>query len=301
MQQQQQLHNNRKKRLTTLIPLNGPWRNVVDTVSIILGSFLIAMAFNLFLLPNQIASGGVSGLSILGKHWLGLEPAYTQWAINIPLLIAGFLLIGKQYGIRSVLGSIVLPLFVYLTKDWTVPTTNPLLGSLYGGIGVGLGIGIVYRGRGSTGGMSILARIVQKYSGLSYSLCVVMMDATIIIMAAFVLSLEQSLFALIGLYVTGKVIDAVEMGLGNSKVAYIISNQTEPITKVILDDLDRGLTKLEAKGGYTDDQRTVLMVVVGQNEVPRLKALIRSVDPGAFVIISNAHEVLGEGFKRGEL
>ncbi|MDN4603754.1 YitT family protein [Paenibacillus sp. F6_3S_P_1C] len=301
MQQQQHLHNNRKKRLTTLIPLNGPWRNVVDTVSIILGSFLIAVAFNLFLLPNQIASGGVSGLSILGKQWLGLEPAYTQWAINIPLLIAGFLLIGKQYGIRSVLGSIVLPLFVFLTKDWAIPTTNPLLGSLYGGIGVGLGIGIVYRGRGSTGGMSILARIVQKYSGLSYSLCVVMMDATVIIMAAFVLSLEQSLFALIGLYVTGKVIDAIEMGLGYSKVAYIISNQTEPITKVILDDLDRGLTKLEAKGGYTDDQRTVLMVVVGQNEVPRLKALIRSVDPGAFVIISNAHEVLGEGFKREEV
>ncbi|WP_145406936.1 YitT family protein [Paenibacillus xylanexedens] len=302
MQQQQPSHQhpNRKKRLTTLIPLNGPWRNVVDTASIILGSFLIAVAFNLFLLPNQIASGGVSGLSILGDEWLGLEPAYTQWAINIPLLIAGFLLIGKQYGIRSVLGSIVLPLFVYLTKDWTIPTTNSLLGSLYGGIGVGLGIGIVYRGRGSTGGMSILARIVQKYSGLSYSICVVIMDATVIIMAAFVLSLEQSLYALIGLYVTGKVIDAVEMGLGYSKVAYIISNQIEPITKVILEDLDRGLTKLEAKGGYTDDQRTVLMVVVGQNEVPRLKTLIRSVDPAAFVIISNAHEVLGEGFKRDE-
>ncbi|MCG7379584.1 YitT family protein [Paenibacillus sp. ACRSA] len=302
MQQQQPSHQypHRKKRLATLIPLNGPWRNVVDTASIILGSFLIAVAFNLFLLPNQIASGGVSGLSILGDEWLGLEPAYTQWAINIPLLIAGFLLIGKQYGIRSVLGSIVLPLFVYLTKDWSIPTANPLLGSLYGGIGVGLGIGIVYRGRGSTGGMSILARIVQKYSGLSYSICVVIMDATVIIMAAFVLSLEQSLYALIGLYVTGKVIDAVEMGLGYSKVAYIISNQIEPITKVILEDLDRGLTKLEAKGGYTDDQRTVLMVVVGQNEVPRLKTLIRSVDPSAFVIISNAHEVLGEGFKREE-
>lgn len=95
-------------------------------------------------------------------------------------------------------------------------------------------------------------------------------------------------------------IDAIEMGLGYSKVAYIISNQTEAITKVILADLDRGLTKLEAKGGYTDDQRTVLMVVVGQSEVPRLKALIRSVDPDAFVIISHAQEVLGEGFKRGE-
>ena len=300
MQEQQHLYPQRKKRLSTFIPLNGPWRNIFDTLLIIVGSFLIAVAFNLFLLPNQIASGGVSGISILGDEWFGWEPAYTQWAINTPLLIASFLLIDKQYGFRSILGSIILPLFVYLTSHWEFPTTNPLLGSLYGGIGVGLGIGIVYRGRGSTGGTSILARIVQKYSGLSYSLCVVIMDAIVIIMAAFVLSLEQSLYALIGLYVTGKVIDAVEMGLGYSKVAYIISNQTEPITKVILADLDRGLTKLEARGGYTDDQRTVLMVVVGQNEVTRLKALIRSVDPGAFVIISNAHEVLGEGFKRGE-
>lgn len=298
MQEQPHLQYNRKKRITNFIPLNGPWRTAMDTALIIVGSFLIAVAFNLFLLPNQIASGGVSGISILGKEWLGLEPAYTQWALNIPLLIAGFVLIGKQYGVRSVLGSIVLPLFVYLTKDWSVPTMNPLLGSLYGGIGAGLGIGIVYRGRGSTGGMSIMARIVQKYSGLSYSICVVIMDATVIILAGFVLSLEQSLYALIGLYITGKVIDGVEMGFGSSKVAYIISDEIEPITQVILADLDRGLTKLEARGGYTDNQRTVLMVVVGQSEVPRLKALIRSVDPGAFVIISNAHEVLGEGFKR---
>lgn len=146
MQEQQHSYPQRKKRLATSIPLNGPWRNVIDTLFIIVGSFLIAVAFNLFLLPNQIASGGVSGLSILGHEWFGWEPAYTQWAINIPLLIAGFLLIGKQYGVRSILGSIVLPLFVYLTSHWVIPTTNPLLASLYGGIGVGLGIGIVYRG-----------------------------------------------------------------------------------------------------------------------------------------------------------
>lgn len=295
MQQAQQPKN---KRWNSIIPINGPLRMAFDTFLIIFGSFVMAIAFNLFLVPNQIASGGVSGISILVQEAWGVEPAYTQWALNIPLFIAGYLILGRQYGIRSLLGSFMLPFFVYLTDTWAVPTSNPLLASIFGGIGVGLGIGIVYRGRGSTGGLTILAQIIQKFSGLRLSLCVMLLDGTVIILAGWILSLENSLFALISLYVTGKVIDSVEMGFGTSKVAYIISEQTESITKAILDDLDRGLTKLSAQGGYTDDDRTVLMVVVGQNEITRLKALVRSVDPNAFVTITNAHEVLGEGFTR---
>lgn len=295
MQQAQQPKN---KRWNSIIPIDGPKRIVLDTFLIMFGSFVMAIAFNLFLVPNQIASGGVSGISILVQEAWGIEPAYTQWALNIPLFIAGYLILGRQYGIRSLLGSFMLPFFVYLTDTWAVPTSNPLLASIFGGIGVGLGIGIVYRGRGSTGGLTILAQIIQKFSGLRLSLCVMLLDGTVIILAGWVLSLENSLFALISLYVTGKVIDSVEMGFGTSKVAYIISEHTESITKAILDDLDRGLTKLSAQGGYTDDDRTVLMVVVGQNEITRLKALVRSVDPNAFVTITNAHEVLGEGFTR---
>lgn len=295
MQQAQQPKN---KRWNSIIPINGPLRIALDTFLIIFGSFVMAIAFNLFLVPNQIASGGVSGISILVQEAWGVEPAYTQWALNIPLFIAGYLILGRQYGVRSLLGSFMLPFFVYLTDTWAVPTSNPLLASIFGGIGVGLGIGIVYRGRGSTGGLTILAQIIQKFSGLRLSLCVMLLDGTVIILAGWVLSLENSLFALISLYVTGKVIDSVEMGFGTSKVAYIISEQTESISKAILDDLDRGLTKLSAQGGYTDDDRTVLMVVVAQNEITRLKALVRSVDPNAFVTITNAHEVLGEGFTR---
>lgn len=295
MQQAQQPKN---KRWNSIIPIDGPLRMALDTFLIIFGSFVMAIAFNLFLVPNQIASGGVSGISILVQEALGIEPAYTQWALNIPLFIAGYLILGRQYGVRSLLGSFMLPFFVYLTDTWAVPTSNPLLASIFGGIGVGLGIGIVYRGRGSTGGLTILAQIIQKFSGLRLSLCVMLLDGTVIILAGWILSLENSLFALISLYVTGKVIDSVEMGFGTSKVAYIISEQTESISKAILDDLDRGLTKLSAQGGYTDDDRTVLMVVVAQNEITRLKALVRSVDPNAFVTITNAHEVLGEGFTR---
>ena len=291
-----ELERNRKSK--GLIPMEGPVRHVFDTVCIIVGSFIIAVGFNLFFLPNGIASGGVSGLSVLGEAWLGLEPALTQWAFNIPLFVLGIVLLGKSYGLRSLLGSVILPLFVLMTKDWPIPTANPLLASIYGGICVGLGIGLVFRGRGSTGGLTILAQVIQKVSGLSFSLCVVMLDGTVIILAAFVLSMEQALYALVALYVTGKVIDTVELGFNYTKVAYIISEHTESIAATILQDLDRGLTKLNAQGGFTGDDRTVLMVVVGQSEVTRLKTLVQSVDREAFVIITNAHEVLGEGFKR---
>lgn len=288
----------RTKRREPLIPVNGPIRQLADILFIVAGSFIMALSFNLFFLPNQIASGGVSGISVLLEALFGFEPAYTQWLFNIPLFGLGFWLLGREYGIRSLLGSVLLPLFVFISKDWIAPTSNPLLASIFGGIGVGTGIGLVYRGRGSTGGLMIVAQIVQKFSGLNFSFCVVMLDALVISTAAMVLSLEQALYALIGLYVTGKVIDTIELGFSYTKVAYIISDHTEPITKAILQDMDRGLTKLNAEGGYTGESRTVLMVVVGQSEIPRLKTVVQSVDPDAFVIISNAHEVLGEGFQK---
>ena len=231
------------RRFRERMPLVGPGRHIMDTSMILVGSFITALAFNLFLVPNHIASGGVSGLSVIAQSLFGIEPAFTQWALNIPLFIAGFLALGRNYAIRSLLGTIVLPLFVYLTKDWSVPTTDMLLASLYGGIGVGFGLGIVFRGRGSTGGLSTLAQIIQKYSGLSLSVCVVLMDGIVIALAGFILSPEKALYALIGLYITGKIIDMIELGLNYTKVAYIIANKTDEITEAVLNELDRGLTK----------------------------------------------------------
>lgn len=288
----------RKRRWSQAIPVTGPVRHTIDTFMIVIGSLITALAFNLFLVPNEIASGGVSGISVITQSQFGIEPAYIQWGLNIPLFFAGFLLLGRDYAIRSLLGTIVLPLFVFLTRSLPVPTTDALLASLYGGIGVGIGLGIVFRGRGSTGGLSTLAQIIQKYSGLSLSVCVVLMDGLVIGLAGFILSPEKALYALIGLYITGKLIDLIELGFGYTKVAYIIADNTEAISKAVLSELDRGLTKLNAQGGYTGDDRTVLMVVVGQSEVTRLKTLVQTLEPTAFVIITNAHEVLGEGFKR---
>lgn len=272
-------------------------QSVWNIVQLLIGSAIVAISFNMFMVPNGIASGGVSGISILVQRAAGITPAVTQWAINIPLFIAGLWLLGKRFGAKTALGSIILPLFVLLSNGWPSPTDNPLLAAIYGGIGVGLGLGLVFRGGASTGGLDLAAQILHRYTGLPLSLAIVCFDGCVIIAAGIIISPEVALYALIGLFVTSKTIDFVQSGLQLSKVAFIISDHSDEVAEAILNDLDRGLTRLDGHGGYTGVGRTVLMVVVGQNEVPKLKQIVKSIDPGSFVIISNTAEVIGQGFK----
>jgi len=265
-------------------------------IAMLVGAFFIAASFNLFLLPNRIASGGVSGISIILNTLTKIPPAYTQWGLNIPLFIAGVLVLGKHFGLKTAVGSIVLPLFVLLTSHWTPPTNDPLLASIYGGLGVGIGLGLVFRGRGSTGGLDAAAQILHRVLGVRLGLAVAMLDGLVILSAGLFISLENALYALIGLFTTSKTIDIIQSGLQTSKAAFIISRDPERVSAAILHELDRGLTRLQGTGGYTGDDRPVLLAVVGQNEVVRLKLLVRDADPDAFVIITNAAEVLGEGF-----
>ncbi|MCL7746684.1 YitT family protein [Halalkalibacter alkaliphilus] len=272
---------------------------VTDYTYILVGAAIVAIAFNLFLLPNKIASGGVSGISTIVAHMVGIEPAFTQWALNIPLFILGILLLGGlKYGIKTLVGTLFLPLVVYLTRDWSVGFEDALLGALFGGIGVGIGIGLVFRARASTGGTDLAAQIIQKYTGLTLGSAVFIIDGLIVITSAFTFGIELALYALISLYVTGKTVDMVQVGVGYAKVALIISNHQEEVRQSLLRDVDRGVTKLSGYGGYTDEERDVLMCVVNQTEVTKLKQVVKTVDPKAFVIVTNATEVLGEGFKR---
>ncbi|AJK86503.1 YitT family protein [Lysinibacillus fusiformis] len=272
--------------------------NIVDYVYVIVGAAVIAIGFNVFLLPNQVASGGVSGISTILHGLFGWNPGIVQYAFNIPLFIAGVLLLGKKFGIKSFIGTITLPFIVLLTNSWEPWTDNPLLGALFGGIVVGLGIGLVFKGNASTGGTDLLAQIITKYTGLTLGTSVLLIDGIIAISAAVVFDLEKGLYALIGLYVTTKTIDIIQLGFSQSKMVYIITLKQDEVREAIYAEVNRGVTKLQAFGGYTGEARPVLMVVVYQTEFTKLKQLIKSVDPSAFVIVSDAYEVLGEGFKR---
>jgi uncharacterized membrane-anchored protein YitT (DUF2179 family) len=279
-------------------PLHPKMELMMEYIYILIGSAIVAVSFNVFLLPNRVASGGVSGISTIAYAVFGWQPAYVQWALNIPLFIAGVVLLGRQFGVKTLVGTLFLPFVVYLTKDVEPATHDPLLGSLFGGIGVGLGLGIVFRGKASTGGTDLAAQIIHKYTGLSLGMCVILIDGLIVLTAAFVFDIEQALYALIGLYVTSKTIDLVQVGLGYSKMAMIITNEEEKVRHAILHEIDRGVTKLSGYGGYTDHERPVLMCVVQQAEFTKLKQLVKSIDPSAFVVVMDAAEVLGEGFKR---
>lgn len=277
-------------------------RLIVDYIYVLIGSACVAIAFNVFLLPNKVASGGVSGISTI-LHWtLGWQPSYVQWVLNIPLFISGIIFLGSSFGywhyaLKTFVGTVFLPLVVFATSSWPPATLNPLLGAIFGGLGVGLGLGIVFRGNASTGGTDLAAQIINKYTGASLGVSVFIIDGMIVLTSAFTLSLEHALYALIAMFLTGKTIDVVQMGLSVSKMALIITDKEADMRPRILQDLDLGLTQLKGVGGYTEDERPILLCVLSQNKISQLKQLVRSVDPKAFVIVTNATEVLGEGFK----
>lgn len=269
-----------------------------EYVMLAAGALLMALSFNLFLTPHRLASGGVAGISILLRHTVGWEPAYVQWAMNVPLFLLGWKLLGESATWKTAAGTVLLPLFVYVTREIGTPTGDPLLASIFGGVLTGAGLGIVFRSRGTTGGLSIMAKILHKYVGLSYGLATALLDGLVIAAAGFVFAPELALYALLSLFITSKTIDVVQLGWSASKVAFVISRKTEALERAILYELDRGVTRIPAYGAYTGAERPVLMVVIGTTEVARLKEKVRQIDPSSFVLISDAHEVLGEGFRR---
>ncbi|MEN8701683.1 YitT family protein [Bacillus infantis] len=285
----------KRKRGSTYNP--GAER-ALEYLFVLVGSGIVAVAFNVFLLPNRIASGGVSGISTILDALVGWEPAYVQWAFNIPLFVAGLIFLGRQFGAKTLAGTIFLPFVVFLTSRAEPWTHDPLLGALFGGIGVGLGLGIVFRGKASTGGTDLAAQIINKYTGLTLGTCVAIIDGLIVLSAAVIFDIERGLYALIALYVTTKTIDLIQVGFSRSKMAMIITDNQAAVREGILNKIDRGVTKLSAYGGYTDHERPILMCVVDQTEFTKLKQLVKTIDPQAFIIVMDASEVLGEGFKR---
>lgn len=286
---------NRNRARVSLVP---SW--VRDVSFVTLGAFLTALSVNWVFVPNQIVTGGLTGIGILLEYAFHIPISITTLVLNIPLFATGWKMLGGQaFGYKTLYGFVVLAAFIQLTTFLrTIPLTNePLLACLYGGALLGSGLGIVFRGRATTGGTDLLARLVQKLTGVSPGILLLVIDGVIIASAAIMFNTERILYALISLFVTGRTIDFIQEGLARSKVAYIISSNHDQIRDGILHVLDRGVTQLEAIGGYTGEDRKILLCVVSQSEVSNLKELVRSIDSNAFVIVSDAHEVLGQGFR----
>jgi len=278
------------------------YRSVISYILLTIGTFFIAAGLLLFLEPNTIAPGGVSGLAIVIKKLTGAEIYLTNILINIPLFAAGIYVLGRSFGVKTAYGTIVLSVFLWaFTKGGTsyMATDDMLLAAIFGGIMVGTGIGFVFRGGGTTGGTDLGGAILNKlFPGFSIAKMMMMLDLGVIAAAGIVdRKLETSLYSMIGLYVLVKVADFIVEGLDYSKSFHIVTDCPEEISRVIIDKLERGVTSLYGKGMYTGKDKQVLLVVVNRAQVSKLKELVMEIDPRAFIMVSTAHEVLGEGFR----
>lgn len=218
---------------------------------------------------------------------------------NIPLFWAGVRVLGATFGVRTLYGLLSLSLFTDILLPLVSPITeNPFLSGIYGGAVMGLGLGIVFRARATTGGTDLVAQLLNYYfPSISMGQGVLLGDLGVVILAGIVFNAELALYAIISLYVSSKVIDYVQEGLNVAKAVFIISDSAHEIKQEIIERLERGITSFKASGGFTGREKEVLLCIISRSQVSRLKRLIYERDPGAFVFITEAHEVLGEGFK----
>lgn len=276
-------------------------RHVQNTFMILLGAFVAAFGVNYFTIPNQLAEGGVTGIALLLKYLFGLSPALITFVLNIPLFIIGWRELGRLSMLYTILGTTAFSLFLWITEDIGIPVSGDLLlAALYAGVTFGLGLGIIFRFGGTTGGADIIARLVHKYIGWSMGRTMFMLDLGVIVSSAYFLGREKAMYTLVAVFIGARVIDFVQEGAYAAKAAFIISNSASRISEELMRDMNRGATLLKGRGGYTGLDKEVLYCVVGRNEITRLKRLVHRVDPVAFIVINNVHDVHGEGFSFSE-
>ena len=266
---------------------------------ILLGSALFALGFDLFLSPNDLNAGGVSGIAMILVHLLGFGSVGTvTMLINLPLFILGGLKIGKRFFVGSLMGMVSSSVLLDAFAKVPSVAAEPLVAALYGGVLCGLGLGMVFATGASTGGSDIVVRLLKmQYRHVPIGVINMLFDLTVAALTGIVFwDITKALYSGIAIFVTGKVIDAVVYRFDYSKVVLIISDQYETITEFIMRELDRGATYLEGIGSYSGTPRRVIMTVVKPAQIADLKEAVMAIDPRAFLVVQDAHQVLGEGF-----
>ena len=266
------------------------------------GTVLLAVGIFLFLSPNTIAPGGVTGITVVLNKLFGFRISIMMLVINIPIFIIGTIVLGGNASIKTAYGTVSLSIFLMIIETYfngVVGTNDILLASVFGGILSGVGIGLVFRAGGTTGGTDLIGAILNNYFAfLSIPKLMMIVDLIIVVFAGIVnKSVETSLYSIISLYIIVKVADFIVEGLDYSKMFYIVSCESEEISKELIKKLGRGVTALKGTGMYTKKEKEVLLCVVNRAQVAKAKDIVREIDENAFIMISTTHEVLGEGFK----
>ena len=277
------------------------WQNYKWIPETILGSAVFAAGFALFLQPNDLSPGGISGLALLIMELTGFGTVgMLSILMNLPLFILGGLKIGKRFFVGSLIGMVLSSVLIDTFTALRFPAVEPILAILYGGVICGLGLGIVFISGTSTGGSDILVRLLKlKYRNVPIGQISLTFDALVVFLTGLVFrDMNKALYTGITVYLCGKMVDAVVYRFDYSKVALIISKEYKTVVKEIGRKLDRGATYLHGEGTYSGENTKVVLVAIKKQQLAELKELVMEVDPNAFVIVQEAHQVLGDGFHR---
>lgn len=272
---------------------------IKDFIFITVGCIVMAIGTSLFLLPNKLSSGGLSGVSTIIYYLFGLPLGTTMLVLNIPLFIMAFIKVGRQTTIKGLIGTILLSVFIDFFERYEPLTEDRILACIYGGICVGIGTAIVLKAHASTGGTDMLSYIIRSYhSHFRAGSLIVIIDTMIVLLNVLVFQqIEIGLYSAIAIYVMGKMIDIIFEGIYFTKSIFIVSNEYKAIAKEIGEKLDRGSTAIYAKGMYTKQKKMMLWCVGSRTEAARIKEIAKQIDSQSFIVISNAREAWGKGFK----
>lgn len=267
-------------------------------LQILLGSLVAAAAYPAFLVPNNIAPGGLTGVATILNFLFRWPVGTVSLLLNIPLFIIGYRAMGRIFAFRSLVATFLFSILIDILPIRPI-STDPLLGTLFGGVVLGAGLGLILRGGATTGGSDMVARMVhRRLPFISVGMFLFAVDCLVVLVAAVAIGTEQALYAFINIYVCSKVIDTVMMGFSGNKACFIMTSRWEQITRRLMDEVGRGVTHLEAKGAYTGREQPVVLCVAARQEIMSVKRIVQEEDEKAFMFITEAHEALGEGFSR---
>ncbi len=276
----------------------GPREIAFGYLQILIGSLIGAAAYPAFLVPNNIAPGGLTGVATILNYLFRWPVGSVSLILNIPLFIIGYRSMGKVFAFRSLIATLLFSVLIDLLPIQPV-STDPLLGTLFGGVVLGVGLGLILRGGATTGGSDMVARMVhRRLPFITVGMFLFAIDCMVVLGAGIVIGTEQALYAFISIYVCSRVIDAVMMGFGGNKACFIMTANWDRITSRLMEEVGRGVTHLEARGAYTGNQQPVVLCVATRQEIMSVKRIVQEEDEKAFMFITDAHEALGEGFSR---
>lgn len=274
-------------------------KSLIEIIGTIIGAFIMAVGVALFLLPNQLSSGGIAGIATITYYLFKLPMGTVIMAINIPLFLFSGYKIGKAFFIKSIIGTISLSFFIDILDKIEPLTNDRFLACVYGGIIIGIGTAVLLKVNSSTGGSDLISYIAKKYNPtIRTSNIILIIDFVIICLnMLFFREIEIGLYSAIAIYLMGKIIDILFEGIYFTKMMLIISDKSEEIAKVIENEIKRGTTGIYGKGMYTNKEKLILMCVAPRKDIARIKLMARKIDTNSFIIITNSREVLGQGFK----